>query len=185
METYGIISSFISLAANIALALAYFLNLSKIKKELKEVKVVVNNTTELREALKKPLEGIWRVEGQFHLFKGEEMSHNSSGYIFFSWDHVNSRYEVVDVYSVRKENDATDTVTVYCHGFGNVLKDEPISNKNPLNLHMKIESNSSTHEKINFIMRSTHCETTQNGKINRLEFIFNYKETKGVISFIK
>lgn len=58
--------AFIALATNIIILVTQLVQVYKIKKELKDVKVVVNNSTDLIYALRKPLEG--KMESAWNIF---------------------------------------------------------------------------------------------------------------------
>lgn len=185
MNAFEITSGILGLGANIVLALAYFFNLRKINKELKEARIVVGSTTELREALRKPLEGIWQVSGKFNKLRGNEDRHESHGFVIFYWDHTQSRYDVIDTYSVRKAFDSTDLATVLCQGHGSADKNGFVSKEFPLKLSMRILSSSTTHESVNFSIQASQWETSSEGKITKLTFDFRNGLTEGVINFTR
>ncbi|MGM9564168.1 MAG: hypothetical protein ACI3VQ_08880 [Faecousia sp.] len=160
------------------------LQIIKLKRELKKANVIINNTTELKNALKKPLEGIWRIHGKFKKYHNIRESHNSNGFAVFEWNDAKKRYDVRYVYSVKKHNGSKDIVTAACSGFAQNCPDGNVKNKITLHLTTdnRCSSDGSETDSVNFVLES--CAIRQlNSYITTIQFSFITNESNGIISF--
>lgn len=105
------------------LVIAYFLSVvvnylqfRKVSKEVNELKVVVKDTQEIRDALRKPLEGIWNVCGDFSMYHNADERHFTTGEMSFDWNPDKSIYDVLYVYGVQKVNYNDDVITCFSRG---------------------------------------------------------------------
>lgn len=176
----------IALITNIIVLITTIVQVCKLKKELQDVKIVVNNTSDLQHSLRKPLEGIWEVRGNYTKYHDVAATHNCTGYAFFYWNETNKRYDVYYTYSVRKEQESTDLVTAICNGIA--LSDENGKIDKKLVIQLTINNRSSI-DGVNYCSKNFEFVTNKINKkeerINRLEFAFKNVKTEGVICFIR
>ena len=179
-------AAIIAFITNIIILITQVIQVYKLKKELRDVKIVINNTEDLREALKKPLEGMWEVRGVYTKFHNDIANYNSSGYVNFCWDDLHKKYDVYYVYSVRKEHATIDLVTSICSGIA--IYNESIKKNNKITMQMKIDARCSND---NFNNSSKTFEYISNkiikidNRINKIEFIFSNSNVEGTISFVR
>lgn len=182
------ISSIIVLITNVIVLLTSLVEIHKLKKEIKDVKIVINNTMELKEALKSPLEGVWTVSGKYSKYHNITSIHYCSGYAHFYWDELSKRYKVYYTYSVRGEQSDIDLVTAICSGMGLCDETGDVKNNDKLCLHMSIENRSA---KDNFNNSSKNFEFVsqkikkKNNKINEIIFVFKNSNVDGIIKFTR
>jgi len=182
------IAAGILLLTNLVILITQFIQLLKIKKELKEVKVVVNDTHEMREALKKSLEGTWKISGEFSKVQNDSSQHYSTGYAIFTWLPSKQNYEVKYMYSIRKERNNIDIITVICSGHALTNGNGNVDNKKGVILDMIIESRSSENEdspQSKSFKLTSEKPIYEDGKINTLTFKFLNSNTDGKIIFTR
>ena len=185
IQFWGVIIAFVT---NIVILVTQFIQIYKIKKEIKDVKIVVNNTVDIKRALSKSLEGIWEVRGSYSKYHGNNCIHNCMGFADFVWDDINKRYDVYYVYSVRKEGDTTDLVTAFCKGIAVCNEIGALEANQKLILQMIIQ-NRSSRDIIN--NNSTTFEFVSNkiikygNKINKIEFPSKNKNMEGTVYFTR
>lgn len=186
MDNIPYLGSTIALAANIIVFITAIIQVYKLKKELKDVKIVINNTSDLRQSLIKPLEGVWEVRGSYTKYHYVVAIHNCTGYAFFYWDDIYKRYNVYYAYSVRKEQESIDLVTAICNGIA--VSDENGKVGKKLVIQLTINSRSAI-DGVNYFSKifefTTNKLIKKEDKINRLEFEFKNSKTEGVIKFIR
>lgn len=160
-----------------------WLEIANLKKSLKHIQVVAN-PREMKEALIKPLEGLWRVIGNFDKYQGTNAMHYSSGYAIFSWDDTLNRYNIVYSYSVSQSFKNTNCVTAICHGYALVEKHGLHQN---VILKMRIENitfeeNLTAPQSKEFtLITSLKAEISKS--LRELSFSFKTDITNGTISF--
>ena len=181
-------SSIMAFITNIIVLLTSLVQIHKLKKEIHDVKIVINNTMELKEALKSPLEGAWTVSGKYIKYHNRNSIHYCAGYVHFYWDELSKRYKVYYTYSVREEQSDIDLVTAICTGIGLCNEIGDIKNNDKLCLRMSIENRSA---KDNFNNSSKNFEfisqkvKRKNNKINEISFVFKNSNVDGIIKFIR
>ncbi len=183
IQNWAVIVAFLT---NIIVLSTAIVQVFKLKKELKDVKVVINNPIDLQRALRKPLEGIWEVRGVYSKYHDVMETHNCTGFAVFYWDDVNKRYDIYYTYSVRREKDSIDLVTAICSGIA--LSDENGNINRKLTLQLTV-NNRSTADGVNNCSKTFEFTankiTKKENKVNRLEFDFKNSNSDGVISFIR
>lgn len=176
----------IGFVANLIILLTSIVQVYKLKKELKDVKIIINNPVDLQSALKKPLEGIWKVCGSYSKYHNVCEAHKCTGFAVFCWDNTNKRYDVYYTYSVRKEKDSFDLVTAICSGIA--LSDENGKIKRKLVIQFTIDSRSAVDGVNNcfptFEFITSKINETEN-RINEMDFIFKNSISDGVIRFVR
>ena len=83
---------------------------------LAELQVTIRDTNELREALRKPLEGVWEYKLEFPKYFGQETPYISTGKAIIVWRHASSDYEVYIGYGVKQQWGAEEVVTGFLSG---------------------------------------------------------------------
>lgn len=188
MTSVQFLAAIIAFITNIIILITQLVQVYKLKKELKDVKVVINNTTDLQQALKKPLEGMWEVRGVYTKYHNIIATHNCSGYINFCWNDLYKRYDVFYAYSVRKEQDSSDMVTAICSGITLCDEDGNIGKNKKLTLQMKIDNRCSidgfNNSSKTFEFISNKIIKNEN-RICKINFIFKNSNVDGIIEFIR
>lgn len=133
-------AALIAFITNIIILITQLVQVYRLKNQIKGIRIIINNTTDLKLALNKPLEGMWEVRGQYKKYHNETAIHNCSGYVNFCWNDLYKRYDVYYVYSVRKENDVIDLVTAICSGIAICDENGNIEANKKLTLQMKIDN---------------------------------------------
>ena len=180
---FTLIVAVLTLLTSILTLIKSWMEIKKLKENLERIQIVAN-PREMKEALIKPLEGLWSVSGLFEKFQGENVIHYSSGYASFLWDDSLDRYDIVYSYSVSKSHENTDCVTAICRGYALVGNSEFPRN---LDLIMKIE-NITSAENINnpqskdFTLKTTF-ETEIQKSLREMKFSFQTDITNGTIRF--
>lgn len=167
----------------ISTLLKSWLEIAKLKKSLEHIQVVAN-PREMKEALVKPLEGLWKVTGTFEKYQGMEDVHYSSGYANFLWDDTHNRYNIVYSYSVSRNFVNTNCVTAICYGYALVEKHK---SHQIIILKMQIESitfekNIKVPQSKEFILKTSH-KTEISKSLRELKFSFQTDITNGIIIF--
>lgn len=183
MTNYQYLGAIIAFVTNIIILITQIVQVTKLKKEIKDVKIVVNNTSELKKALNKPLEGIWEVSGKYDRYHDDDTVHNCSGYANFIWDDINKKYNIKYSYSVRKEQSVSDLVTAICSGDCRCNSNGEIDHNSRLKLKMTINSRSAT-DNIESISNSfefiSEKITSQGDGITEIKFPFKTRTSDGI-----
>lgn len=180
-------SEIIVLVSNILVLIATLLEIRKLKNELRDKRIVVNNLAELKESLKYPLEGVWKVTGKYSKYHNIVSSYNCSGYAHFYWDNLEKRYNVFYSYSVREEQANEDLATAVCQGTG-VCDEDGSLNKKKLHLLMSIENRSavdsfnSSSQTFQFISDKVKYN---NDRVKEIRFNFKNSNVDGVVKFVR
>lgn len=185
MEWNNILTLLASIVTFITALLALikgWIELRKIKQEISQIKIVAN-TSEMRDALKMPLEGLWSVSGEFTKYQGVYELHLSTGYANFIWDDHLNRYNVVYSYSVEKNYTYDKIVTAICSGYTFYENKKETS----ISLIMKIDAFTC---KVLLPRSQQFTMTTKNdvviGKeLKEITFLFETSQTKGEIKFLR
>jgi len=98
-EVISLITASLALLTAVLALVPVAFHLRKLRKDVSDLNVVIRDTHDLREALKKPFEGFWKVSGKFDEFQGKS-THFSSGEIIFRWNQESSQYDVKYIYSI-------------------------------------------------------------------------------------
>lgn len=174
----------VALLGNFLLVCVQIMQIYRLKKEFNDVKIVVNNISDLKRALNKPLDGVWEVRGEYELYHGTRQIHNCTGYSVFTWNEDEKRYEVYYSYSVRKEQDTVDLVTAICRGNARGDNNGDVGRK--LVLDMRICSRSAadeTNSNAPIFEFKTEKICRSADRITKLEFEFETNGSKGKICF--
>ncbi|MFI3197506.1 MAG: hypothetical protein QX196_04200 [Methylococcaceae bacterium] len=179
------------------LVIAYFLSVvvnylqfRKVSKEVNELKVVVKDTQEIRDALRKPLEGIWNVCGDFSMYHNADERHFTTGEMSFDWNPDKSIYDVLYVYGVQKVNYNDDVITCFSRGIlhadynGFISADQDITIDFVIHSRTAIQEYGSPFTKA-FTLNNGKQTKGTTGRIIKVQFVFDSPETKGTISITK
>ncbi len=173
----------LTLLTSILTLIKSWLEIKKLKKSLEHIQIVAN-PREMKEALIKPLEGLWKVSGSFDKYQGSDTMHYSSGYANFWWNDSLNRYTVVYSYSVSKSHQNTECITAICYGYA--LEESSKSPKNIV-LKMQIENRTSEENLTTPMSKEFILETTLTTKVQKslreLNFPFHTDITNGTITF--
>lgn len=185
-----VIASGIGVAAAVVLLLANLVQLKKVRKDVSELKVVVKDTKEIREALSKSFEGDWKVKGKFSKFQGKSNPHYSTGLASFSWSPDEARYNVNYVYSVQKEKSDKDEITCFSNGQLSTDYDGRLSAKEKISINFEIHSRTSTAEyeeaeSKHFSLENGSYTIANSGRATELKFKFETDDTKGIVKFVR
>jgi hypothetical protein len=185
-----LVSAGVLLIAYIVVVIANIVQYRKLRRELGEVKIIVKDTNEIREALKKPLEGTWAISGEFSKYKAQQLKHYTTGHAIFSWNPKNLRYDILYMYSVRAEKQVEDVITCFCSGHASSDKNGNVKNGTLLQLNLKIDSRTAKPAYGNeltksFTMTAEKIVNPNADNINNLSFNHVNDETSGKIHFTK
>lgn len=189
-QTTTIVAAIILLAGNVLTLLVNLTELRKIKKEVKDLQVVIKDTKEIREALRKPLEGNWQVKGTFSKFQGIDAGHFSTGEVSFIWIPEKHEYEITYIYSVRKAKSAKDEITSYCRGkmFADYYGSVGSNQKVEINFEIQSRTASTGYDESlskHFTLKEGQLVKSANGRPLKFLFQFNNRDTVGEVEFIK
>lgn len=186
IQFWGIIIAF---TTNIIILITQAIQVYKLKKELKEVKLVINSTSELKRALNKPFEGIWEVRGFYAKYHNIELPHDCTGFADITWNDENKRYDIVYTYSVRQTKAPTDLVTAICRGTSTCDENGYLNKNKKLILNMKISNRTSSNGIINnlpsfeFISKKIDFYDETRVRAKKIEFDFSTNNSSGTIYF--
>lgn len=62
--------------------------------------IVIKDTKDIREAIKKPFEGVWQYQMSFTKFHGLDLEYQSTGTAVFNWIEETQSYEIFIGYSI-------------------------------------------------------------------------------------
>lgn len=188
MDSIALWSAVAGCLANLILLITHLVQMLKLQKEMKDVKIIVNNTSELKQSLNKPFEGSWEVRGIYSRYHDIEGVFNCAGFVNFLWNDSQKKYEVYYVYSVRKQQDLSDLVTAYCKGSATCNEEGNVDKDGKIHLLMTVINRSATDQFINlsntFELVSSKITKTLN-KYNEIEFSFKNIKSEGTIKFVR
>ena len=179
-------AALVGFATNIILLITQIVQVVNLKKQMNDVKVIVNNAEDLKQSLRKPLEGTWEVGGRYIKYHNIDDEFNCSGFVNFVWNDSKKEYDIYYVYSVRRRNNSADLVTAYCKGIAAANDDGSLLN-NKLQMNMTVINRSASDNFVNnqkfiFVSSSTKKNHT---KYIEFEFEFNSVETIGAVRFYR
>lgn len=176
------------LVANIIVLCTAIIKSLSLNKELKNAKIVVNNLSDLKNALSKQLEGVWIVNGSFSKYHNVAGEHISKGSAIFVWDDINKRYSIYYNYAVQKTQNSADIVTAICKGFTSCNEDGTVKDNEQLKLQMSIvgrcASDGFNEQATNYDLISEPI-LAANGKVKELRFKFSVASSEGTIQFLR
>lgn len=156
--------------------------LKSINSKLEGTHVIINDTSDIRNAINHKLEGFWKVNGTFNKYQGVEEEHKSEGYLILSWNSKNNNYDAIYCYSVCKVFEKNYFTTAICKG--NSISD--IEKNKSISVSFSIDSRTSSNGKNtynkNFIMLFNIVK--DDGKMIRtLSSNFKTPNTEGTLIF--
>jgi hypothetical protein len=83
---------------------------------LQTVTVAIQDTEDIRNALKKPFEGVWQYRIVFSRYFGNEATYISSGTAIILWEPAKQQYQIFIGYSISKEWEKEKLVTGFLGG---------------------------------------------------------------------
>lgn len=160
--------------------------MSKMFKKVFEKKVYISNLDQLREDLKKDLEGRWKLKGTFSKFHNINAEHQSTGFLILQWIS-RKQYSVTYCYSVKKSGEKESIVTAICEG--NSIGDLRIGDQSQLNCALNIVSRTSTKEIMSynssFPLTLEVVNEDRDDFIRTLKALFETPETLGELFFYR
>jgi hypothetical protein len=155
--------------------------LNHLRQELKETKVIINDTTDLRNAIFHDLEGLWSFVGRFTKFQNNNAQYNSVGYLILNWIPSGRNYNAIYCYSVSKAGEDIQSVTAICKGHS----EGDLFNKNLL-LRMEVVSRTDLSSQANY-SRSFTLELKINSAANIVNITSKFETpmTVGKLTFSK
>lgn len=188
MDNVAFWTAIVGCVTNLILLITQLVQVVKLKKEMKDVKVIVNSTAELKQSLCKPFEGTWEVRGEYIKYHGVEAPHYCNGFVNFTWNEVQKRYDIYYVYSVRKEGDNSDLVTAVCKGISVCNEEGNLIRNDKLTLELTICNRSSadgvTNQSPTFEFCSDKVEKIGK-KYSKIKFVFKNKNSNGNLYFVR
>ena len=177
-------------ATAILVLIANAIQLLRVRKEVREIKVVVKDTKEIRDALNKPLEGDWEVKGEFSKYQGQAVKHFSTGVVSFGWSPNEHRYNIKYIYSVRKARSDKDEITCFSKGTLSADYDGQLAGKTKLSINFEIHSRTSTPDyklavSKHFSLEDGRLVKTTAERATQIQFKYQNDETEGTIKFVR
>lgn len=169
----------------IASVVEYVLQKRQIK-QLREELVCIKNTSDLREAVMKDLEGTWSLSGKFAKFQGDESRHNSEGILVLTWVPSKNQYDVVYCYSVTKAGHDIALITAICHGCS--YGDSHSRSLTKLSIKLSVISRTITFDAPNY-NRTFEIELKIKripgfNQVREMSAHFSTPQTKGILTFL-
>ena len=176
----AIITAILALAKN-------WLELRKVQRKINELSIVVKDTRDIRDALRKPLEGAWKVAGNFHRYRGLPDSHNTKGLAMLTWIPDKYMYEVFYAYTVFKNSTSLPVITAYSMGVLPAGHDGEISDGNEISIILEIEGRTALPEygaayQQVFKLEKGTIDRSVTGRVVSVNFVFNNQETNGALT---
>lgn len=189
-DGFKLLAGILAVAAAAIVLITNIVQWSRVRKDVKELKVVVKDTKEIRDALAKSFEGDWNVQGKFEKFQGQSIPHYSTGLASFSWSPEENSYNINYVYSVRKEKSVQDEITCFSRGILSADYDGRISPKDNISINFEIHSRTCTAdyeaaEAKHFALENGKFTTNPSGRPTQLEFKLDRTSTSGVVKFVR
>ncbi len=123
VKRYDLIIAVISLLGVIAATTTTLIMQHRQSQRLDLLQASIRDTDELRESLRKPLEGVWEHRIEFSKYFGQNIKYNSSGKAIFVWQAANSNYAVYIGYGIKKEFGSEEVVSGFLTGTLQANKD--------------------------------------------------------------
>lgn len=177
----------LALALAIVSILKVMMELRKIKAEISELKVVVKDTEEMRIALRKPMEGVWKMNGTFSKYRTIVSPHYTRGELHLTWVPARTSYDALYYYSVQKPNDPNDLITCICRGSMGATQYGLLHNENDVDIDLEIAARSARagyeypHAR-SFLLRDGKVIRKNGGTVTQMQFTFKNTETDGTIT---
>lgn len=178
----------LALAAGVASVLKVLLELRKIKAEMREIRVVVSDTEEMRTALRKPMEGVWKMNGTFTKYRSVASLHYTRGELHLAWVPLKGSYDALYYYSVQKPGEPNDLITCICRGTMGATQYGMLHDEQDVDIDLEIAGRSARagydhpHARA-FLLRDGKVTRRNGGTIIQMQFAFRNGETEGTMTF--
>jgi hypothetical protein len=116
VKRYELVIALISLVGALAATTTSLIIQYKQSQRLDELQVTVRDTNELRESLRKPLEGVWEYKLEFTKYFGKEEPYVSTGTAIIVWRPASNDHEVYIVYGIKPKWGVEEVVTGFISG---------------------------------------------------------------------
>jgi hypothetical protein len=116
IKRYELIIGVVSLVGALAATTTSLIIQYRQAQRLDMLQVTIRNADDLRESLRKPLEGVWDFKLEFSKFFGQEAPYISTGKAIIVWRAASNDYVVYVGYGIKQQWGTEEIVTGFASG---------------------------------------------------------------------
>jgi hypothetical protein len=116
VKRYELVIALASLLAALVATITSLIIQYRQVQRLDELQITIRDTNDLRESLRKPLEGLWEYKLEFAKYFGQESPYISTGKAIIIWQPTSNDYGVYIAYGVKQQWGVEEVVTGFLSG---------------------------------------------------------------------